>query len=342
MVSVKHIRYRGKKRLPPVYRPTEAYSYVIFKEGDTYYAKNGKTREVEYKSSDASEVINSAVNIEEGGKIVLLSDVEITSTITLDKRVVLDLCGHVMKSVSVFSPMLQILENEVIVKDGILNSNWRNEVCVEVKSKHTVLQNLRIEHPAQGVKYNAEETWLAWNVVINCLLYDVKYGVETTGTYKNNALFIKNTHIGCRGKTVSGGYGIKLGSGESIFIDSSIENVETGIIIDGSYGVNARLRCENIGTVVQNNYNSPDNPHVIEIIFATGVDNYANDYTNLILKRPSGIDHLASDYGGNFTNFTPPSGYEGRILVVADTNPTNPAQRLYVYINGTWRYVDLT
>jgi len=72
MVSVKHIRYKGKKRLPPVYRPTEPYSYIIFKKGSKYYAKNGETREVEYEGYDASEVIQSCVDALPNGGAILL------------------------------------------------------------------------------------------------------------------------------------------------------------------------------------------------------------------------------------------------------------------------------
>jgi len=55
-----------------------------------------------------------------------------------------------------------------------------------------------------------------------------------------------------------------------------------------------------------------------------------------------GIEYYVDDYGGNFVNFTPPNGFEGRIIAVADTNSSNPGQRLYVYINGSWRHVDLS
>ena len=49
-----------------------------------------------------------------------------------------------------------------------------------------------------------------------------------------------------------------------------------------------------------------------------------------------------SDYGGGFANFTPPAGKEGMIIVAVDTNSTTPGTRLYVYANGSWKYIDLT
>ena len=86
MVSVKHIRYKGKKRLPPVYRPTEAYSYMIFKEGDTYYAKNGETREIVFEDDDASEVIQSAINTGRGLILIREGTYEISTPIRIEDK----------------------------------------------------------------------------------------------------------------------------------------------------------------------------------------------------------------------------------------------------------------
>jgi len=60
-------------------------------------------------------------------------------------------------------------------------------------------------------------------------------------------------------------------------------------------------------------------------------------FTGLVsIRRDSG------DYGGGFVNYTPPTGREGALLVVEDTNAVTPGRRLYVYSGGAWRYVDLT
>ena len=55
-----------------------------------------------------------------------------------------------------------------------------------------------------------------------------------------------------------------------------------------------------------------------------------------------GLYRDVGDYGGNFTNYTPPTGAEGMMILAVDTNATNPGQRIYVYVNGDWHYVDLT
>jgi hypothetical protein len=49
-----------------------------------------------------------------------------------------------------------------------------------------------------------------------------------------------------------------------------------------------------------------------------------------------------ADYGGAFSTYTPPTGYGGLIILAADTNATTPGTRLYAYVNGAWKYVDLT
>jgi len=59
-------------------------------------------------------------------------------------------------------------------------------------------------------------------------------------------------------------------------------------------------------------------------------------FSNLVSIRRD-----AGDYGGNFANYTPPTGREGALLVAEDTNAVSPGRRLYVYSGGAWRYVDL-
>ena len=62
------------------YSGVEPYSYTVFREGDMYYAKNGKTGEV-FEDDDASEVIQSALNSIERGIVYVKCDVELYSGI---------------------------------------------------------------------------------------------------------------------------------------------------------------------------------------------------------------------------------------------------------------------
>jgi len=71
-------------------------------------------------------------------------------------------------------------------------------------------------------------------------------------------------------------------------------------------------------------------------IAGTDVGKFRNDQV-FVLKR---VD--VGDYGGAFATYTPPSGEEGAMVLAVDTNVTAPGQRLYAYVNGVWRYTNLT
>ena len=54
--------------LPP-YEKAETASYVIYKQGDVIYAKNGETGAVEFSGTDAATIIQNAINAVENGRI---------------------------------------------------------------------------------------------------------------------------------------------------------------------------------------------------------------------------------------------------------------------------------
>ena len=69
---------------------TETASYIIFKVGDTIYAKNGTTGEIEFCGTDASQIINNAINSLECGAILIKRGTyEITETIKLKSYIML-------------------------------------------------------------------------------------------------------------------------------------------------------------------------------------------------------------------------------------------------------------
>ena len=76
------------KRVSDKFMPETVASYIVFKEGDKYYAKNGSTGIVEYSDADASNVIQYAIDktVESGkwGTVYLADGVYVLSkTITL-------------------------------------------------------------------------------------------------------------------------------------------------------------------------------------------------------------------------------------------------------------------
>jgi len=65
----------------------ETASYVIFKEGSTYYAKNGTTGEIEFSGTDMTTVFQSAIAVLSHGRIVIKAgEYELSSSISLQNK----------------------------------------------------------------------------------------------------------------------------------------------------------------------------------------------------------------------------------------------------------------
>jgi len=58
-----------------VQSPVEAFSYIVFREGDIVKAKNGITGHIDFMGTDASTVIQQAINALSGGGVVFVKDI---------------------------------------------------------------------------------------------------------------------------------------------------------------------------------------------------------------------------------------------------------------------------
>jgi len=75
------------------YTPPQApYSYQIFEEAGIFYAKNGKTGELEFPDEDATTVINNALSaLTNGGRIFVRERIcNISSQITIGDKIILE------------------------------------------------------------------------------------------------------------------------------------------------------------------------------------------------------------------------------------------------------------
>ena len=89
LLDVLNVVGEVKAKLPPV---TEA-SYIVYEEGGTYYAKNGRTGQIEFSGTDASEVIQRAIDAlgDRGGRVFLKSGgYVLTKPIVMRSRVRLE------------------------------------------------------------------------------------------------------------------------------------------------------------------------------------------------------------------------------------------------------------
>jgi hypothetical protein len=150
-----------KARLPPV---TEA-SYIVYEEGGTYYAKNGRTGQVEFRSDDASSVIQYAIDAlgERGGKVFIKAgDYYLSSRIQIKSNVVVEGEGYATR-----------LYSDKYIDDHISLSY----------SKNAWLRHLRIELPTDSGVY-AIKTYEAENCVIDSIYLKAGKGINLLG--RNN------------------------------------------------------------------------------------------------------------------------------------------------------------
>jgi len=105
------------------YSGVEPYSYTVFREGDMYYAKNGKTGEV-FEDDDASEVMESAISSlpDTGGRIFIKSgDYRVSGNKTITLKSNVEIVGEGKETV------LGSVDGRLTFKfDGVENVTLRN------------------------------------------------------------------------------------------------------------------------------------------------------------------------------------------------------------------------
>jgi len=68
--------------------PQQPASYIIWKDGSTYYAKNGATGSIDYRGADAATVIQNTIDALSSGVIYIRAgEYNLTSTITINKPI---------------------------------------------------------------------------------------------------------------------------------------------------------------------------------------------------------------------------------------------------------------
>lgn len=82
---------------------TETTSYVIWVDGSNYFSKNGETGQIEYASTNATEVIQDSLDALTGGrnwydKIVIKGSITSTATIDVNNYTKIELVGEMLGS----------------------------------------------------------------------------------------------------------------------------------------------------------------------------------------------------------------------------------------------------
>jgi len=188
---------------------------------------------------------------------------------------------------------------------------------------------------------------------------EIKYAT-TSGSFKTKASSVAyiefKSHNGSAYVTnlrLIGGY-VEIYNGKLVSdLNANLKNITFVNVLSGGgesgwMGIDGERKAANAGLAIAIRTRNSADEFTERLLFYGGYD-IANILIRNAQLKPDvasggalGIEYYVDDYGGNFANFTPPEGFEGRIIVAIDTNSTNPGQRLYVYANGKWNYVDLT
>jgi hypothetical protein len=195
-------------------------SYIIFRIGGMVYAKNGLTGRVEYSSTDASDVIQYAIDAlgERGGKVFIKrGDYYLPSRISIKSNVTVEGEGYATR-----------LYSDQYIDDHISLSF----------SKNAGIRRLRIELPRDSTVY-AIKTYNAENCIIDSIYLNAGRGIELIG--KNCVL--QNSYLEGSGAELVGEWGVGAGGvGNRI-----INNMFVG------WGHNCVMGAPNYG-IIANNY----------------------------------------------------------------------------------------
>jgi len=181
---------------------TETASYIIFKVGDTIYAKNGTTGEIEFSGTDASQVIQSAINaLSNGGKIFFKRGTyEISSSILAKSNIEIvgEGEGTILKMQDNANLIFGIIKiyyerSNVKIRNLVLDGNKAGQTdesyCIAIRRSSNILIEsctLKNAYTAAIRFYTASGETKNNKIIIrnnifednNCDIYDDTYGSE--------------------------------------------------------------------------------------------------------------------------------------------------------------------
>ncbi len=295
-------------------------SYIIFKDGNTIYAKNGTTGKIDFQGTDAATVINSAISmLSIGGKIFIRAgDYSISSTININKSSIIiegesfgivEGSGEIGTTLTFWTniELMRIAKTDNTLIEGIILKNLKilntggartQEVVYAKDISYSLFENIYINNggaSCEVFKLDAVDQWCAHNKFIGVLIR----GIGITGTgLSMQASANKFVNINCF-------YGCRFWNG---FIGVDIQN-ETGRIGDvdynyftncvfdttSAYGVkdngvgNSFIACTFMDITVGNTYGGQSGASQTSIIGCTGLSNASkvqNSGAAIIMNNP--------------------------------------------------------
>jgi len=133
---------------------TNAYDYVVYKEGSTYYARNGSTGDIDSENATASTVIqytlDAVTSTTSKKRIVLTGDFTITTNLTVDDYTILDMTEASLTASSMSGAVIQSHTNgtQIDIVGGLIDcaSDAGNGITMSGCSYFTI-KDVRIKSP---------------------------------------------------------------------------------------------------------------------------------------------------------------------------------------------------
>lgn len=99
--------------------PAQNASYVIFKEGSTFYARNGSTGKLDYSGSNAATVIQAAIDASGTyGCIYCKGSMDLSAKLTID------VATHQFLSLIFENFECTMNDNVILIDGGVTSKNW--------------------------------------------------------------------------------------------------------------------------------------------------------------------------------------------------------------------------
>jgi len=198
--------------------PQQDYSYIVWKDGGNYFAKNGTTGAIDYSGVDAVTVINAALlrgstYLKEGNYIVASGTVFIPSNTVLSG----DGAGTILNRTSAENrPIVSNIDRSngnsyVVVRDlriddsGTVGGSFNDQICLE------------FENVTHGLAFN--------NIITNSK-YD---GIEITSSMECIAL---GNHVSASAANLGVGIELDAAGFKNIVSSNTIDSFISGIATD--------------------------------------------------------------------------------------------------------------
>ncbi|MBO8181116.1 MAG: right-handed parallel beta-helix repeat-containing protein, partial [Archaeoglobus sp.] len=196
--------------------PYNEADYVIFKDGDYVYAKNGKSGRIEFKDTDAASVIQNTINSLNSGTIFIKKDsigYYINNTI------------EVKSNINIVSDGAKLIKN---VDDEMIDINNQTNVLIE----GLIIDESNATQSYAGIRITGDSSNIRLNKITVENGYYRPFEIYVVGDNRN--IIITNCHI--KNATLDG---IAIAANGAVIANCIFENVgDTAVDLIGYYNTN--------------------------------------------------------------------------------------------------------